>query len=234
MRNAIIYIGLIGSSVYASYIAGNILANIDDSSSGQITEQIGSQSYSTGTSNHPFDFLIPQSHSYSIEVGQSNDQKPSLRTSTNDESKSSGGSTFKLFEEKEANHNSGGGGGAPMSTTTVKSSGRKQNRYNDEGGNGFSIGGLGNSFSIGGNNAGGGAILANNESNSANTRFGNSTGGFGDNSGFGDEEFNALAPIPDPTPIPLDSGSIVLIILGIITGGYFLLKNTRLNIFKEA
>lgn len=232
MRNAIIYIGLIGSSVYASYLAGNILAKIDGSDSGEITEQIGIQSNSGSSSSSVFDFLIPQSHNYSL--GETNhSSNNSVHTPyASPNNGSNGGSRFQLFEEKKSNNYSGGGGGIPTSTTIVKSSGKNKNRYNEEEGSGLGLNGFGGAFnSI--DKASSGAIAMSSPSNtqSSNARTGNSTGGFGTDVG----EFNTLSPVPDPILIPLDSGSILLIILGVLTGGYFILKNnSSLKISKEA
>lgn len=59
----------------------------------------------------------------------------------------------------------------------------------------------------------------------------NPIGGFGFGLDMPEGNFQTLAPIPEPQPIPLDGGSMTLLLTGIIVGLWFIRR--KLPVFQQ-
>lgn len=225
MKKSFVYLLLVGISVYFSFVAGNILASLEDEK--YDTEELSYHSAGGATVSEKsvFDYFIPKSSYFSdLEDSPSG---PAYRSNDNFNSnvkQNSGSSinTFDLFPKSPgtAGNASGGAGYSPQGTKVIR--GKKRNddhlfKDNAELGLAPVFGGGASRIS------GSGGLSSLSGSGSANA-----TGSFGTNARLSvpGEEFETLAPIPDPTPIPLDNGSIALIIGGVLIGGYFIWKNT--------
>lgn len=225
MKKSFVYLLLVGISVYFSFVAGNILADLEGKK--LETEEISYHSAGgTSSSGSTFsDYFIPGSSYFSEgSEGVSSSQSRNYE-SIKEFSNEDGGTSvpkFTLFpkSERKNDHVSAGGGYSPQGISVI----RGKKRVEDPIFNGGGQLSLGPVFGGGGNISGGGL------SSVTSSGSANATGNFGTNARLSlpGDNFETLAPIPDPTPIPLDNGSIALIIGGLILGAYFIMKNSAL------